>query len=202
MSGSQIAPPGLDHEVSAKDITDILAVLTGKRAMDITLTGTVVASGEASFTGSSVVIDHLVRQAAKVTHGSHQEVTNLTNTYVLFNSEDEALGCFDNDTIHDTSTNISRLTCKTAGTYLIQGNIEWSNASAGGRALAVELNRTVDIAFIMQKAVSTDAVHVSVLYKLAVNDYVELRAYQDSGGSLDIQSTANSSPVFSMVRLF
>ena len=51
MSGSQIAPPGLDHEVSAKDITDILAVLTGKRAMNITLTGTVVASGAVSLTG-------------------------------------------------------------------------------------------------------------------------------------------------------
>lgn len=52
MSGSQIAPPGIDHEVSAKDITDILAVLTGKRAMDITLTGTVVASGAVSLTGN------------------------------------------------------------------------------------------------------------------------------------------------------
>jgi len=199
-----IAPKPSDHEVSPKDINDILAILQGKRAAPVTLTGTLTVSGAVSLTGPSVAITNLVRQAARVTHGSNQEVPNSTDTYVLLNSEDAALGCFDNDTIHDTGSNISRLTCKTAGTYLIQGNIHWSANAVGTRYLAIERGRTVVLAAVKQSACSAgnDRQCVSTIYTLAIGQYVELMARQDSGGSLDIIALGNASPVFSMVRLY
>lgn len=40
-------------------------------------------------------------------------------------------------------------------------------------------------------------VTVSADYSLAVNDYVEVRALQDSGGALNVAVAANYSPEFS-----
>jgi hypothetical protein len=42
---------------------------------------------------------------------------------------------------------------------------------------------------------------VATHYQLAVNDYVELIAYQDSGGNLNVNVTGNYSPEFMMVRV-
>ena len=42
---------------------------------------------------------------------------------------------------------------------------------------------------------------ISTLYSLAVNEYVELVAFQDSGVSLNALTAANYSPEFSMVRV-
>jgi hypothetical protein len=41
---------------------------------------------------------------------------------------------------------------------------------------------------------------VSGLYNLAVGDYVELVAYQNSGGNLDFQATSRG-PVLAMTKL-
>jgi len=42
---------------------------------------------------------------------------------------------------------------------------------------------------------------ISTIYQLAATDYVELQVYQDSGGDLDINASAASSPEFAMVRV-
>jgi hypothetical protein len=136
---------------------------------------------------------------ARVYHSTFQAITNTTLTALAFNTER-----YDTDTIHDTVTNNSRLTCKTAGTYHIQGTISWEAAAAGTyRLCRIRLNGTTLIASSTYApsafaAVSNDHI-VSTDYALAVNDYVELVVQHNAGaGGLQVLSTANMSPEFIM----
>ena len=103
--------------------------------------------------------------------------------------------------------NSTRLVCKTPGRYLITG-AAWIQANGTGlRALAIWVNGNTRILQVDQDAAATSGMptqmSVSTVYDLAVNDYVELFAYQftSSGTFLTVNYSANSSPEFSMVRL-
>lgn len=138
---------------------------------------------------------------ARAYHNAAQSIANVTTTALALNSERE-----DTDTIHDTATNNSRLTCKTAGVYAIWGCVEYAaNAAGVVRSCSIRLNgATYLISFgvhpIQGGAVAT-ALQAATVYRLAVNDYVELMVYQDSGGALNVNSAGNYSPEFSMLRL-
>ncbi len=70
--------------------------------------------------------------------------------------------------------------------------------------MALMVNRTTAIANTNQTAVSaSDATmqHLSTVYELAAGDYVETNVRQNSGGSLNIASSGNLSPEFSMVKI-
>src|SRR5262245_40483526 len=64
--------------------------------------------------------------AARAYHSANQSINSGTNTTLNFDSER-----FDSDTIHDNVTNNSRLTCKTAGKYLICCNVRWASNATG-----------------------------------------------------------------------
>ena len=57
---------------------------------------------------------------ARAHHSSNQSITNNTFTVLSLNSER-----WDTDSIHDNSTNNSRLTCNTAGKYIITAGVYW-----------------------------------------------------------------------------
>lgn len=135
---------------------------------------------------------------ARVYHSANQSILNNTLTALAFDSER-----VDTDTIHDTATNNSRLTCKTAGVYSISGTAEYANNVTGNRELAVRLNGTTYIAAIKYPAATllTSLVVIETKYALVVNDYVELIAFQDSGGALNVTASANYSAEFMMARL-
>jgi len=139
----------------------------------------------------------------RVFHNAAQAITTGTNTALAFNSErlDQAGNAA--DTMHDTVTNNSRLTCRYAGVYQITGNIEWVGNATGDRSCGIRLNGTT---FIGQerRVASTTVTHeqvVTTLYALAVNDYVELVVNQSSGGNLNVSVVSNLSPEFMMVRV-
>jgi len=136
---------------------------------------------------------------ARAFHNANQSIVTATQTAVALNSER-----FDTDTIHDNVTNNSRLTCKTAGSYLIAGTLSYANNTTGRRQCAIRLNGTTFIAGITVTAAtgaSETLLTCSTLYNLAVNDYVELMAFQDSGAGLNVTTAANYTPEFMMVRL-
>jgi len=113
---------------------------------------------------------------------------------------------FDNDDIHDNATNNTRLTCKTAGTYLIIGNVHWQYYAGGIRYIGILLNGTTYLAMVQFEAAAAGTPHtprqlVSTIWPLDVDDYVELYAYQDSGASIDILAYTWWSPSFMMTRL-
>jgi hypothetical protein len=111
---------------------------------------------------------------------------------------------YDTDSIHSTTANTGRLTVTTAGKYHITGQASFASNSTGARGLFVRLNGTTELAHVRQSAVGgTDItiLNVSTTYDLAATDYVELLAYQTSGGSLNVTVLGNFSPEFMMHRL-
>lgn len=151
------------------------------------------------------ILDVSQAPAVHVTHSTTQSVTSATPLTLAFNTErfDQAGGVA--STQHDTVTNNSRLTCLYAGIYLVTANIEWAANVTGYRRLAIIHSSGANLADVIMMAVTTAAVptrqYVGVLTSLAVNEYVTVTVDQNSGGALNVTSTANNSPEFSMVRV-
>jgi len=149
------------------------------------------------------VFNAFYQPCSRVTHNAAQAITTGTNTALAFNTERFDQAGNTTDTMHDTVTNNSRLTCRYAGVYQITGNIEWAGNATGDRSVGIRLNGTT---FIGQerRVASTTVTHeqfISTLYAMAVNDYVELIVNQTSGGNLNVSQVANISPEFMMVRV-
>jgi hypothetical protein len=128
--------------------------------------------------------------AVRAFHNTTQGTTNGTFLTLAFNSErfDQAGNAA--STMHDNATNNSRLTARHAGIFFISANLTWAANTAGDRQLYLRLNAATDIARISGSPnPSTDlGQEVSTLYALAVNDFVEARAWQSSGGALNVSS--------------
>lgn len=134
--------------------------------------------------------------AARVYHDASQSIANNTETVLAFNSER-----FDTDTMHNNSTNNSRLTCKTAGKYIITAGIDWQEVVGGDRQVIIRLNGTTILAADRRPASSGGKCNqtITTVYDLAVNDYIEIIARHTQGDSLSVISGSNYSPEFSMV---
>lgn len=129
---------------------------------------------------------------------SSTSAPHSTNTYIALGAES-----FDTDTMHDNTTNNSRLTCKTAGDYMIIGNVEFCRNSTGIRAVNIVKNHTATIASnvagTVPDATGWTTCSVCTVVTLAVNDYIELAVYQDSGTTLTIGE--NVASVLSMIKV-
>jgi hypothetical protein len=117
---------------------------------------------------------------------------------------------YDTDSMHDTSSNTERLTCKTAGKYHIIGQIEFAaNAGVGVRVLRILLNGddSNPIASVQQDAAGdsgspvTTRMQIATVYDLSVDDYVQLDYWHNAGGTLSINATGKFSPEFMMSRI-
>lgn len=145
--------------------------------------------------GNSVkaAVDFLANPpACRVYNNANQSIPDSTVTPLTFNTER-----YDTDTMHSTAALTSRITIKTAGLYLITGTIAFAaGGSSGTRLAGIILGGSVKIA--EQQAVTNAgvSVNVSTVYKFAVNDYVELYAYQVSAGALNSLAVANICPEF------
>lgn len=137
---------------------------------------------------------------ARVNHGASQSIADATHVALAFNAERE-----DTDTIHDGVTNNSRLTCKTAGVYVISGNAAFAANATGARGLGIRFGGSIFLALnFLHNTGSAGAetiLNVSTIYRLAVNQYVELTAYQSSGGALNVLASDNYTPEFTMARI-
>jgi len=139
-------------------------------------------------------------EGARVYNNANISIENNTNTALTFNSER-----YDTDSIHNTSTNTSRLTCNTAGKYLIIGNVVWA-ASAGNLRFAwIVLGGTTylvgDIRNGQVAGATYDEIVIATIYDLAVTNYVEFFVKQTSGGALNAFSAAAIGPEFMMHRI-
>jgi hypothetical protein len=136
--------------------------------------------------------------AARVFHSAAQTLTTSVALPLAFDSER-----FDTDNIHDTVTNNSRLTCRTAGKYQITANAQWPANGTGIRILQIRINGGTVIATtrVAGNATYGNELNLSALWDMAVNDYVDVLAFQDSGGNLNVAASASFSPEFSMVRV-
>ena len=137
--------------------------------------------------------------ACRATASAAQSIANATLTMVSFDTED-----FDTDTIHDPTTNNTRLTCKTAGTYLIVGGVTVAANATGVRGISIKKNNTSYLGYGTPgnagAGIQTSG-GVIAMAALSVNDYVELEFYQSSGGALYSDRIAGAAPTFGMARV-
>lgn len=110
--------------------------------------------------------------------------TGLTGEALTANSEN-----YDNDSMHSTSSNTSRVTFQTAGRYLVSTRVQFATGAGNRRLVNFKINGTTDVpAFqcpptggAFSTIISTDMTYVA-----AASDYVEVWAYHDVGSDLDV----------------
>jgi hypothetical protein len=105
---------------------------------------------------------------------------------------------FDPSGMHSTSSNTSRITVPRAGKYLIGATIRFALSATGARQVRLRVNGATTIAQCNTAAYSglEMVLNISTVYQLAANDYVEVLAWQDTGGALNLQASAEESPEF------
>ena len=130
----------------------------------------------------------------RVTHSTTQSIAHNTQTALAFDTE-----TYDVGGLHDNSTNNSRLTATVAGLYVISGSVNFALSAGGTRRMAaIRFNGTLNVGHNTSPVTASNwtPTTASAHYRLAVGDYVELMADQDTGGAL---STNNTFPlVFAM----
>jgi hypothetical protein len=122
---------------------------------------------------------------------TNQAIPNNTSTVVTFDGTDT----FDTDAFHSTVTNTGRLTVPVgkAGYYQIYYCMQWDVNATGDRDISLYYNGTATgIAADIVKGSATEYYFVNsgTTYYLAEGDYVQLVAYQNSGGNLNVTNTS------------
>jgi hypothetical protein len=131
-------------------------------------------------------------QRAHAYHNATQSVSPSTLIYPALNSE-----AFDTDAMHDNTTNNSRITFKTAGTYLVGAHMLITTTAAGSFQLDLLLNRTKTFAEqrcdIFAGGIAQAAFSLPGVIVASANDYAEMRLNFVLGGTCVIQagSTTN-----------
>jgi len=128
--------------------------------------------------------------------GSSFSLANSTDTIVNWDTEE-----FDTDSFHSTVTDTSRLTVPVgkAGKYVFGCNATFDANGTGLRNIAVRLNGSTIIA--TNTAWNTSAsgnagATIIRAYVFAENDYIELRAFQSSGGTLSLLGGTSANQFF------
>ena len=125
--------------------------------------------------------------AVQTVSAGNLAIANVTWVSSIYGSAD----AFDTDDMHSTSVNTSRITINTAGIYLLSGVVSFALNATGLRACRFLLNGTTSIRQISQDATGATAgndIPISMLYSLAVTDYVELQAWQNSTIAINIDA--------------
>jgi hypothetical protein len=200
------------------------AITFGTAAADGTATSTIRSdSGVIAFNGSSpdsvsfgqsggpgsvnfasridhlhaMVADPVVDISCRVYNNANQTVASSSATKMALNAEQ-----FDTDTMHDTSTNNSRVTIPEAGKYLCG-----FNTHVGGSANHIKtyllLNNTTTIAVNETTHADGGAIHQigSTIYDFDVDDYIEMVVYQNSGGTITAYYDAFESPILWAIKI-
>lgn len=132
--------------------------------------------------------------SCKVERTAAQSIPNAADTVLLFTAER-----WDTDAMHSTVTNTGRITCVTAGKYLVGGTVEFAvNGTGVQRRVYIRRNGVgaVGQSFVVPQSSYVARVSVTTLVSLAVADYVELVVHQDSGGALNVVDVDQNSPEF------
>lgn len=144
----------------------------------------------------SGVAESQSRDGARVSHDANQSISHNVTTKLSFNTEE-----YDDDTMHDTSTNNQRITIKTAGRYIVSANIKIAVSSVGDRLVFIRLNGSdLAIVSVLPASINHTNISISIIRNFSVNDFLEIRVYQNSTGSLNVLSDATS-PFFAVQRL-
>ena len=141
-----------------------------------------LSAAEAAAIEAAVAL--LAPVVAELRQTAGQSLTHNTAAVVTFGAED-----VDTHGGHSTVSNTSRYTAQVAGWYWCAGGVSFASNGTGRRAVWWRKNGTeVDGAESVVQTSTSGVITLparSKLIQLAVGDYVELVAYQDSGVSIN-----------------
>lgn len=143
------------------------------------------------------IFDAHYQPAVQASHNTTQSIANNTSTALACNIENFDQASNVADTMHDTVTNNSRLTCRYAGIYLVNVSaVTWSANPVNGE-MHFRLSGGANTFGGFQVVGDVRIMETTAVRVLAVNDYIECMVTQVSGGSL----TVGAFFTFSMVRV-
>lgn len=123
------------------------------------------------------------RPALLAYRSSVQSIATATYTAVAWNAES-----WDTAGMHSTSTQTERLWIRTPGAWEVTAQVAFSSNATGARTVVVRKNGVAYVARLQQMPATGVAtispVHAEVT--VAAGDYLEVLAYQSSGGNLDV----------------
>ena len=127
-----------------------------------------------------------------------QSIPNGTPTGVTYDTND-----VDTDTGHSTVTNTTRYTGKTGGRFQLSGGIGFAANATGRRAAQWYRNGSaVNAGSAMMPATAANdcalAARTITVFLNGTTDYIELFAYQESGGALNTFVTGGGQPSLSV----
>ena len=137
-------------------------------------------------------------EGCRVYHSESQAIPDDTWTRVVFDSE-----AWDTDTMHDVVTNTDRLTCKTAGIYIVTFTCVYAPDADGQRRIYLTHSGGEHFA-VLKFMPFTDYYTLNTItgiIELAVDEYVYVQTIQDSGGGLDILSAGDFTPEVAIHRI-
>lgn len=115
-------------------------------------------------------------------------VTGLTSSWVAcaFAAEN-----FDTDTMHDNVTNNTRITFKTAGKYLVGGNVGVTASAVAGARIRVD-GTTVIASNRQGNGGNPEGVSVQTIYEFTAGQYIEIQGYAGSSQNTTGDATTNA----------
>jgi hypothetical protein len=137
--------------------------------------------------------------ACRLRHTVNQSIPNNTWTVLAFDVE-----VFDNDGLHSNTVNNSRITIQHAGVYVLVTHVAFATNATGFRGLTFRRSgAAVYLSFGYQVAVSGNETRLvaTTIWQFSAGDYIEVMAYQNSGGALNAIGNATHSPVFAVARI-
>lgn len=140
---------------------------------------------------------------ASVYRTTNQTLTTGVETAVQFDNEE-----YDTAGFHDNAINNTRLTVPYTGRYLVVACLRWASNGVGVRYFYFRRNGLgtaithVKGTDYRQAIVIPDIIIItsSAIFSLNAGDYVEVIAFQNSGGNLDLVA-AGAAPNFQIHRL-
>jgi hypothetical protein len=126
---------------------------------------------------------------------ANQSLTNATYTAITYNTE-----TYDTDGFHSTATNTSRITIPTgkSGYYTVFVLGCFAANGAGARIIKIVKNGGTDLALnvLFGNGGAQTSMVISDIINLTAGDYIEVFAYQSSGGALDYQAPGGDGSFF------
>jgi hypothetical protein len=172
------------HGLKFAGDTELSSPSTGVLAVN----GTPIGSGG----GGSVVAVSLYKSTS-------QSIPDNVATAILWNVEEYDLGG-----LHDNVSNTSRITAAQAGQYHFDATVRWEGNATGLRSFYFRVTRfaggTEEMGRDRQSPLGTSDFwegSVSTDIDMAVGDYVEVMALQNSGIALNLQGTSAHNVRFS-----
>jgi len=173
------------------------ALTLDSQAANTALMGPVSGAAAAPAFRAPVAADMPAAIGAAAYNSVNMSITKDAWAYLTLDSE-----YWDSDSCHDLVTNNSRLTCNTAGKYLVTATIFWNTSATGHRWLRLLVGRSTILVTSREVALASDITvsTVTTIADLAAGNYVEMQVLQNSGGDLAVLADAGQSPRLSMIR--